>query len=88
MTLYVAALFFLLSPGVLVYLPPKSSLITAALVHAVVFGVVYLFTHKLVWNQVKDLEQTDGFVAHMKKKEAFMNMKKKESFTNMKKNMY
>lgn len=76
MTIYVAILFFLLTPGVLVYLPPKSSLITAALVHAVVFGVVYLFTHKLVWNQVKDLEQTDGFTAHMKKKENFMNMKK------------
>ena len=76
MTLYVAVLFFLLSPGVLVHLPPKSSLITAALVHAVVFGVVYLFTHKLVWNQVKDLEKTDGFTSHMKKKEHFANMKK------------
>ena len=76
MTIYVAILFFLLSPGVLVYLPPKSSLITAALVHAVVFGVVYLFTHKLVWNQVKDLEQTDGFTAQRKKKENFANMKK------------
>ena len=80
MTLYVAVLFFLLSPGVLVYLPPKSSLITAALVHAVVFGVVYLFTHKLVWNQVKDLEKTDGFTSHMKKKEGFTHMAKKNMY--------
>ena len=79
MSLDVAILFFLLSPGVLLRLPAGGSLVTAALVHAVVFGVVYLFTHKLVWNQVKDLEQTDGFVAHMKKK---------DGFTNMKKNMY
>ena len=76
MTLYVAALFFLLSPGVLLRLPAGGSLVTAAFVHAVVFGVVYLFTHKLVWNQVKDLEQTDGFTSHMKKKEHFANMKK------------
>jgi len=77
MTLYVAILFFLLSPGVLLRLPPGGSLVAAALVHAVVFGVVYMFTHKLVWNQVKDLEQTNGFTAHMKK----------EKFTSMKKNM-
>jgi hypothetical protein len=77
MTLYVTILFFLLSPGVLLRLPAGGSLVAAALVHAVVFGIVYLFTHKLVWNQVKDLEQTDGFTSHMKKKEGFTSHMKK-----------
>lgn len=34
-------LFFVLSPGVLVSLPPGSSTVVQALTHAVVFGVVY-----------------------------------------------
>jgi hypothetical protein len=68
MALYVAILFFLLSPGVLLRLPAGGSLVTAALVHAIVFGVIYLFTHKLVWRQVKNLEQTDGFTSHMNMK--------------------
>ena len=48
MTLYVAALFFVLTPGVLVSLPPGGKKMTVALVHAVVFAVVYQLTHKMV----------------------------------------
>jgi cytochrome b561 len=49
MSLYVAALFFVLTPGVLVSLPPGGKKLTVALTHAVVFAIVYHFTHKLVW---------------------------------------
>lgn len=49
MTLYVAALFFVLTPGILVSLPPGGKKMTVALVHAVVFAVVYQLTHKMVW---------------------------------------
>ena len=48
MSLFVAVLFFLLTPGVLVSLPPKSSLYTKAAVHALVFAVVFKLTHKAV----------------------------------------
>jgi hypothetical protein len=48
MTLYVAALFFVLTPGILVSLPPGGKKMTVALVHAVVFAVVYQLTHKMV----------------------------------------
>jgi hypothetical protein len=34
-------LFILLSPGVLLSLPPNSGLLTQVLTHAVVFGIVY-----------------------------------------------
>jgi hypothetical protein len=39
--LYAAVLFFVLTPGVLLSLPPGGSRITQVLTHAVVFGLVY-----------------------------------------------
>lgn len=47
-TLYIAVLFFVLTPGVLVSLPPKCSKLTVALTHAAIFAVVYQLTHKVV----------------------------------------
>ncbi len=49
MLLYVAALFFVLTPGVLVRLPKGGSLMTVAATHALVFVVVYQLTHKFVY---------------------------------------
>lgn len=49
MSLYMAALFFALVPGVLLSLPsPSSSLQMKAGVHAVVFALVWCLTHKFV----------------------------------------
>jgi hypothetical protein len=50
MTLYMAVLFFLLTPGVLVRLPPGGSKMAVAATHAVVFALVYHLTHKMVWH--------------------------------------
>ena len=41
--LFNAILFYLLTPGVVISLPPGSNTKTKALVHAVVFAVVHLF---------------------------------------------
>ena len=49
MMLYVFLLFFILTPGILLTLPPKSSKTTVALVHAGVFALVYHFTYDLVF---------------------------------------
>jgi len=49
MSLYTALLFFVLVPGVLVSLPPGGKKTTVALTHAVVFALVYHFTHKAVY---------------------------------------
>ena len=46
--LYAALLFFLLTPGVLLALPPGGSLLAKAGVHALVFGLVYCMTYKSV----------------------------------------
>ena len=50
MFLFSTLLFFVLTPGVLLSLPPHSSKYVVALVHALVFALVYHFTHKLIWN--------------------------------------
>lgn len=47
--LYVFALFFLLTPGILVSLPPKGSKMVVAAVHALVFAVIFYLTSKFVW---------------------------------------
>jgi len=52
MSLYAAVLFFVLTPGVLLSLPPGGSRITVALTHAVVFGLVWTLTHKMVYKMV------------------------------------
>jgi len=48
-TVYTAILFFLLSPGVLLRLPPKGSKMMVAAVHALVFALILGFTGKMVW---------------------------------------
>ena len=50
MSLYVAILFVLLTPGVLVYIPKHASKLTTAVVHGLIFAVVYHFTYKMVYN--------------------------------------
>jgi hypothetical protein len=52
MSLYAAVLFFVLTPGVLLSLPPGGSRTTVALTHAVVFGIVWALTHKMVYKSV------------------------------------
>lgn len=51
MSFYVALLFVLLTPGVLIRLPKSSSILTAAIVHSIVFAVIFHLTHKMVWNK-------------------------------------
>ena len=52
MSLFTAVLFFVLTPGILLSLPPGASFVTKAMFHAVVFALVYHFTHKMVWKTI------------------------------------
>lgn len=54
--LYVIVLFVLLTPGILLRLPPKGSPLVVAIVHGVVFAVVMYFTHRMVYRM-----SVDGF---------------------------
>jgi hypothetical protein len=47
MALYAAVLFFVLTPGVLLSLPPGGSRTTVALTHAVVFALVWSMNRHL-----------------------------------------
>jgi hypothetical protein len=55
MALYAFVLFFLLTPGILLSLPPGGSKMVVALTHAVVFAIVWQLTAKMVWNATSKL---------------------------------
>lgn len=50
MSVFAALLFLLLTPGVVVTLPPRSSKLVTALTHAAIFGLVWHLTHKTAWH--------------------------------------
>jgi len=49
MCIFLGALFFVLTPGILVTLPPKGSKVIVALTHALVFAIIYCLIHKMVY---------------------------------------
>lgn len=68
---YAAILFFLLSPGVLLRLPPKGSKFVVLATHAVIFAIILGLTGKIVWkfSMGMRLEGMDGMVEEKKKEE-------------------
>lgn len=56
MMLYVFLLFFILTPGILLRLPPKGSKYTVALVHAGVFALVFHYTYDLVFEIIYKMQ--------------------------------
>lgn len=50
MGLFVGLLFVALTPGVLVRIPKRGKPLTVALVHGIVFGVVFYFAAKMLYN--------------------------------------
>jgi hypothetical protein len=62
-SLYAAVLFFLLTPAVLLRLPPNGSKFVVAGVHALVFALIFHFTHKIVWRlgaRIEGLDKKEG----------------------------
>jgi len=55
MFLYAAVLFFVLTPGTLVYLPPRASRTVVALTHAVVFAFAWSFTNQAVFSATRGI---------------------------------
>jgi len=48
MFIFSAVLFFILTPGILLSLPPGGSKTVVALTHAVVFGLVFTLSHNML----------------------------------------
>ena len=55
-SIFAALLFFVLSPTILLRIPSNGSKYLVAGVHALVFGLVFYFTHNLVYNATKSIE--------------------------------
>ena len=55
-SLYLVVLVFLLTPSLFVRLPPNGSKWVVALVHALIVGVVFFLTHKMVWRMTARFE--------------------------------
>ena len=55
MFVYAFLLFFVLTPGILLSLPPKGSKMVVALTHAFVFALIWYFTCKIVMRSSKGL---------------------------------
>jgi len=47
--LYLALLFFILTPSIVLRLPPNGGKFTVAAVHAAVFAIIVYFTQHMVW---------------------------------------
>jgi len=65
---------FLLTPSVLVRLPPSGSKYTVAAFHGLVFALVFHFTHKTVWQLSLGLSAPSP----LRKKEGMENEKDEE----------
>ena len=48
MTVFTALLFVVLTPGILVTLPPKGKPLVVAITHGLLFAVIYAVSHKAV----------------------------------------
>jgi len=64
-TLYVAFLFFILSPNILLKLPPKAGKYTTAAVHSLVFALILHFTGKMmILNFSRKLEGLSSYTTY------------------------
>jgi hypothetical protein len=55
MSLYLALLFIVLTPGVVLSLPPGGSKLVVAATHGLVFAIVYHLSNKAVLNATRNL---------------------------------
>ena len=77
--IYAFILFFVLTPGVLVTLPRKGSKMMVALVHALIFAVVWTLTHKIVWRTSSNLFEGLDTIKKMNKNKVTKDDKKKDT---------
>ena len=69
MLAYMALLFVVLTPGVVVSLPPRCGKLTVAVVHGLIFATVWHFTNKLVARATRSME---GFQVDDEEEEKMM----------------
>lgn len=55
MFIYAFVLFIVLTPGILFYFPQHKSKIVTNLFHALVFAIIWTFTHKFVYKSTRGI---------------------------------
>ena len=65
LSLYVALLFVILTPGVIVRIPKRSSLLTSAIVHGIVFAIIYHLTQTYIFNRTYGTKNTYGMTINL-----------------------
>ena len=55
MFIYAFVLFIVLTPGILFYFPKHKSKIVTNLFHALVFAIIWTFTHKFVYKSTRGI---------------------------------
>jgi hypothetical protein len=58
-----AILFFLLSPGILLRLPSNGSKMMVAMVHALVFGLIFYLAHRSVYMYFNPMRKYEGMAS-------------------------
>jgi len=62
LAVFVAVLFFVLTPGILLSLPPGGSKVAVAATHAAVFGLVFYLSYKKVMSYLDEgFDEEEGF---------------------------
>lgn len=56
MFVYAFVLFFVLTPGILLSLPPRGSKMMVAATHALVFALIFVLTHKMLMKFSSSME--------------------------------
>jgi len=63
MFLFTVFLFVLLTPAILVRLPPKGSKLTVAIVHGLIFSIILHLSHRFVLGLAFNIEGATGSMA-------------------------
>lgn len=84
MLTYIAVLFYVLTPGMYVTFPSRSSKMVVTATHAVLFALVFKLTHKAVWNFSMRMDGFQDAAPNMPPMPNMGGMNKKEGFAKKK----
>lgn len=59
-TIYATILFIIFTPGLIFTISKKSSKIYIAIIHAILFGIIFHITRTLLWHSVAIYEQVEN----------------------------
>ena len=66
-SVFASILFFILSPGVFLRIPQNGSKMTVTGVHALVFAIIFYFTHGMVYRYFRGSGRREGLDVKKKK---------------------